>query len=282
MTIRNAIPTFGMRAAVALAVLTVVALATLLAVRSPAPASAQVIGSEIWSATMTVGDFPIGKGWTTRQGGIGSLSDNTFSSGPNNHALTLILDATVPSNRLIMGLGKKLNDNELKSMKLFVGGQVFAFEDATYSADATYGHAYTWTHDPLFGWTTGQTVAVKILAEPVITIEAVTTTVEYGGNNNYADSIAEFRFTRYGVTENEMSFSVANGSLFSGEYATLKFSAGQSSFSNFHWAVEVDNQGNKQCVILWHVRFGSQYFIGTPSAAQVDVEGPGTICTGGG
>ena len=108
----------------------------------------------------------------------------------------------------IVAFGKdRLNDNELKSMFLLLGGQGFDFEDATYSAlVSTYEHTYTWAHDPLFGWTTGQTVAVKILGDPVIAIEAVTTTVEYGGNNNAAESTAEFRFTRYGITENEQSF----------------------------------------------------------------------------
>ena len=38
---------------------------------------------------------------------------------------------------------------------------------------------------------------MKITALPIITIEAVTTTVEYGGNNNAAESTAEFKFTRY-------------------------------------------------------------------------------------
>ena len=251
MTMRNAVPTFGMRAALTLAVLAVVALAALLAVGSPA--SAQVVGGEIWSETMTVGNFPNGKGWTTRHNGIGSLSDDTFSSGPNNHALTVILNVPAPSNRIIVGLAKKLNDNELKSMGFFVGGLLFPFEDATHSVDATYSHAYTWLHDPFFGWTAGQTVAVKILASPVITIEAVSTTVEYGGNNNAAASTAEFRFTRYGSTENELSFRVSNGGLFTSgaETVTRKFTAGQSSFSNFHWAVDVDNGGNKVCSIVW-------------------------------
>ena len=108
MTMRDAVPRFGMRAAVA-----VVALAALLAVGSPA--SAQVVGGEIWSATMTVGDFPLGKGHTYLHGGIGSLSDDTFSTGPNLNTVNLILDSPTPNKRLIMGLSAKLNDNELKS-----------------------------------------------------------------------------------------------------------------------------------------------------------------------
>ena len=37
----------------------------------------------------------------------------------------------------------------------------------------------------------------RITAVQVVTIEAVTATVEYGGNNNAAESTAEFKFTRY-------------------------------------------------------------------------------------
>ena len=55
MTIRNAVPRFGMRTAVALAVVAMVALAALLAVGSPASAQSADDGEEIWSATMTVG-----------------------------------------------------------------------------------------------------------------------------------------------------------------------------------------------------------------------------------
>ena len=72
--------------------------------------------------------------------------------------------------------------------------------------------------------------------------------MEYGGNNNAAASTAEFRFTRYGSTENELSFRLNNRVILIGgrESVTLKFTAGQSSFSNFHWAVDVDTNGNRR------------------------------------
>ena len=278
MTMRNAVPRFGMHVAVALAV---VALAALLAVRSPA--SAQVVGGEIWSETMIVGEFPIGKGYDFGPSGRGSLSGDDFSTGPNSNSVTLIIDSPLPNKRLIMGLGAKLNDNELKSMGFFVGGLLFPFEDAAYAFDTTFDHTYAWPHDPQFGWTAGQTVAVKILASPVIAIEAVTTQVEYGGNNNYAESIAEFRFTRYGIAENELSFRVTNRGIFTPgrETVTRKFTAGQSSFSNFHWAVDVDSNGDPVCLIVWNVRSGNDFLEGTPSEARVPVVGPGTTCQGG-
>ena len=127
----------------------------------------------------------------------------------------------------------------------------------------------------------GQTVAVSITAVQVVTIEAVTATVEYGGNNNAAESTAEFKFTRYGSTDNALSFDVNNakqGRL--GETVTRTFKAGQSSFSNFHWAIDVDSSNNPICLILWQIVFGSHYVQGTPSSATVAVEGPGTTCMG--
>ena len=274
MTIRNAIPTFGMRSVVALVVLVVVALAALLAMGSPA--SAQVVGGKIWSATMVVGDFPIAKGWTPEQGGIGSLSDDSFSSGPNDHVLTVILERALPSKQILIGLTKKLNDNELLSMRLFVNGQAFGFDDATYATDATYGHVYVWPHDPLFGWTTGQNVVVKLLAEPVISIEAVTTQVEYKG-------IAEFKFTRYGITDQALSFNVNHVEGGSGADAELEFEAGSVTLTQYHWASETQSGGtNPWCSVSWQVRGSSHYFQGDPFFAMVDVEGPGSTCVGGG
>ena len=177
----------------------------------------------------------------------------------------------------------QLNQNELKSMTLHVEGQSFAFEDASETVDDDVGFVYAWPLSASFGWADGDTVAVSITAVPVIFIEAVRTTVEYGGNNNYAASTAEFIFTRYGSTENEQSFQVTNGGIFtsSSETATLKFDAGQSSFSNYHWAVDVDANDAPLCVILWDVRDGSDYLRGTPRSATVTVEGPGTTCQGG-
>ena len=127
-------------------------------------------------------------------------------------------------------------------------------------------------------WTSGQTLAVKITAVQVVTIEAVTATVEYGGNNNAAESTAEFKFTRYGSTDNALSFDVNNAGGGLGETVTRTFKAGQSSFSNFHWAIDVDGSNNPICLILWQIVFRSHYVQGTPSSAAVAVEGPGTTC----
>ena len=66
MTVRNAVPRFGIRWAVVLAAVAAAVIAALLAVGSPASAQSSDDGEEIWSATMTVGlhnsmpDSPLG------------------------------------------------------------------------------------------------------------------------------------------------------------------------------------------------------------------------------
>ena len=168
-------------------------------------------------------------------------------------------------------------------MTLQIGDHSFAFEDATKYHHLDAGYVYSWPRPSgMSSWTSGQTLAVSITAVPVITIEAVTTTVEYGGNSNAAESTAEFKFTRYGSTDEELSFNLLHGGVIGGETKTLKFNAGQSSFSNYHWAVDVDTGGDPKCNITWTVLYGSHYLQGTPQIASVSVEGPGTTCMGGG
>ncbi len=278
MTIRNFLPGFGMRT---VAVVAAVVIAALLAVGSPASAqSLTATATEVYDATMTVGNFPIGKGYTPKLGGIGSLSDDEFSSGQNNFTITLILDSSAHGGQLLLALDRKLDDNELKSLQLLLARtRIFDLADATYATDSTYGHVYTWTLSPRFGWSDNDRVSVKITAKPVVIIEAVTATVEYGGNNNAAESTAEFRFTRYGSTDEALSFRVQHsGPGITSETATRKFNAGQSSFSNFHWAVDTDSSNNPVCTFIWTVRSGSGYEVGDPSQVQVLVEGPGTTC----
>ena len=154
---------------------------------------------------------------------------------------------------------------------------------ATFVQDGTL-YAYQWSiRNMRFGWAVNDEVAVKITALPIITIEAVTATVEYGGNNNAAESTAEFKFTRTGSTDNALSFKLTNGGVFSPhrETVTRTFKAGVSSFSNFHWAVDVDNNGNEVCLLIWTVRSGSGYVVGSSNEVSVAVEGPGTTCQSG-
>ena len=286
-----------MRTVAALAVAAAVVVASLLAVGSPA--SAQTPPSdEIWSATMTVGIQNHVRGWwTTDPVNIGSITDQDLSTGPNRFELSILTQSTHtdPGNTnsqasVYIGNGKlkpyasnpflPFNDNELESMTLHIGSHSFAFDDATeYGPNSDVGYTYSWPRPSgMSAWTSGQTLAVKITAVQVVSIEAVTATVEYGGNNNAAESTAEFKFTRYGSTDNALSFDVNNAGGGLGETVTRTFKAGQSSFSNFHWAIDVDGSNNPICLILWQIVFRSHYVQGTPSSAAVAVEGPGTTC----
>ena len=237
--------------------------------------------------------------WFTDPVKIGSITDDEFSTGPNTFPVGILTQSTfanpgntVSQQSVYFGPSKLppyatnpwllFNDNELESMTLHIGSHSFAFEDATrYGPNSDVGYTYSWPRPSgMSAWTSGQTLAVKITAVQVVSIEAVTATVEYGGNNNAAESTAEFKFTRYGSTDNALSFDLNNAGGGLTENATRTFNAGQSSFSNFHWAIDVDNDNDPLCLILWQINYGSHYIQGTPHSASVAVEGPGTTCMG--
>ncbi len=289
MTIRNFLPGFGMRTVAALAVAAAVVVAALLAVGSPASAQTPADGDVIHSATMTTGDSGPSnvKGYYNVGGSsdYGSL-DKTGVTSPStglDYALLVLIDNPIGTDRLIMGFDEKLSDADQAAMRLHIGGRTYNFAHASHSAQTLSGtlvQLYTWNFTsslPRFDWASGSAVAFKITALPIITIEAVTSPVEYGGNNNAAESTAEFKFTRTGSTDEALSFEVRNGGIF-GEKATRTFKAGVSSFSNFHWAVDEDNNGNPLCLINWIVVTGDGYVVGSPDDATVAVEGPGTTC----
>ena len=297
MTIRNFLPGFGMRTVLALAVAAAVVVTALLSVGSPA--SAQTPPSdEIWSATMTVGVQNHVRGfWFTDPIKIGSITDQDLSTGPNRFEIGILSQSThenpgntVTGSSVYIGAGRlppytgipwsRFNANELESMTLHIGSHSFAFDDATeYGPNTDVGYSYSWPRPSgMSRWTSGQTVAVSITAVQVVIIEAVTTTVEYGGNDNVDESTAEFKFTRYGSTDNALSFTLNHSYSGHSENATRKFAAGQSSFSNFHWAIDVDSSNNPVCFITWQVFDDSHYDQGSPHFASVTVEGPGTTC----
>ena len=97
---QNLIPEFGIRSAAALALAALAVVAALLAVGTPASAQSTDDGEEIWSSTMTVGSFPIGKGYTSAEGGIGSLTDDTFILGRHTFSLSLILTGRLAVNSM--------------------------------------------------------------------------------------------------------------------------------------------------------------------------------------
>ena len=295
MTMKNAVSKFGIRTAVVLALMAMVALAALLAVGSPVSAQNSDDGDEIWSATMTVGSHPsLGiKGYNNPAGttnDYGSLSDADLPSaadgGQSSYDVIVLLDSAAPSGTLIFGTYQdQFLDPELEAMTLHIGGRTFKFADATYAFEtATSTHSYSWSLSPRFGWATGQTVAVSITALPIVVVEPPRgrTGVQYGGNDNAAEATAEFIFTRTGSTDEALSFTFLHHQ--SGQTATRTFKAGEASFSNFHWAIDVDASNNPVCIITWQVQPGDGYVPGygfTGVGAFVTVIGPGTTCMGG-
>jgi hypothetical protein len=226
----------------------------------------------------------------------GALTDRDFSTGTNDYEISVLSQSkwsvqNVVGRSLWFSLGKDASSavdaftaNELTSMTLHVGGRSFAFADATTFNNFDVGDIYSWPLSSSFGWANNDEVDVSITAVQVVTIEAVTSTVEYGGNNNAAESTAEFRFTRTGSTDDALSFEVAHTVPDSGqspEVVTRKFAAGRSSLRNVHWAVDVDRSNNPGCSFFWTVQSGTGYAVGTPNTAQVNVEGPGTTCMSG-
>ena len=110
MTIRNAVPRFGIRWAVVLAAVAAVVIAALLAVGSPASAQSSD-DKEIWSSTMTTGAFPIGQGFRHPNiGGIGSLSDGRVPLDTGNELITGIIDSSAGTiGTLIFAINEPLN-----------------------------------------------------------------------------------------------------------------------------------------------------------------------------
>ena len=267
MTLRNAIAKFGMPSAVVLGLLAVVACAALLFISPPTSAQGAQDGEEIWSATLTVGSTSNARGYSSLN--VGSLSDTSFRLGSDNVAVLILVESPSPGNELHIALDTELDTGQLDAMKLSVDGRAFNFSFATYNLDAAFNHVYTWTHFQNFGWTNGQTIAVSITALPIITLEAVTAQVEHKG-------IAEFRFTRTGSTDEDLTFNLEFSE--TGETTTTKFRSGKSTLTLYHWAVDTDSSDEPLCTITWLVIAGEGYVRGDPFDAVVDIEGPGTTC----
>ena len=208
MTIRNAVPRFGMRTAVALAVVAMAALAALLAVGSPASAQSADDGEEIWSATMTVGANGSFRGFYNLVGTVsdyGSLSilpdlpSAEYGPGITYDVVTL-LDSPASGGTLSFGTYQDaLSEADVAAMTLHIGERSFDLADATHAYHTiTEINSYTWSLSPRFGWAENETVAVSITALPLVSISGVTQ-VQY-------KEIAEFTFTRTGSTDEALSF----------------------------------------------------------------------------
>ena len=284
MTIRNAVPRFGIRWAVVLAAVAAVVVAALLAVGSPASAQSSD-DKEIWSSTMTTGAFPIGQGFRHPNiGGIGSLSDGRVPLDTGNELITGIIDSSAGTiGTLIFAINEPLNSDEELTWTLHVDGRTFDFNDATVTFDSTFSDVYSWSLSSRFGWATSDTVALKITEKKSISVEGGLTasgrTVQYGGNNNAAESTAIFWFTRTGNIDEALSFSFTH--VQSGETATRTFKAGQWEFFNAHWAVDVDESNNPVCLITWEILSPVPGYILNLNPSVALVEGPGTTCMSG-
>ena len=272
MTTRNAVPEFGVRWAVVLAVVAAAVIAALLAVGSPASAQSSD-DKEVWSATMTTGAFPIGFGFDVL-GPRGSLSDDVITYEEDDYTIGLILDSAANGGRLIMAFDFRLDSLAEAVLTLHVGGRAFDFNDATYATDSDYHHTYTWTLSPRFGWATSDMVAVKITEKKSLSVIAGPN-VEYGGNNNAVESTAKFTFSRTGNIDEALSFIVKH--VEGDETWPRKFAAGQASFDNAHWAIDEDGSNNPVCTITWQLQAVSGYILAADTAV-VTVEGPGTTC----
>ena len=284
MTIRNAVPRFGIRWAVVLAAVAAVVVAALLAVGSPASAQSSD-DKEIWSATMTVGAQSGGTGRGYINVGVasdyGSLDDTTFTYDGTDYTVNIVNDGA--ANVMVFAVSPdRLDSTPELTWTFHGGGRTFDFDDATYAEDSGY-HAYRWPLSPRFGWATSDTVALKITEKKSISVSGGFTasgrTVEYGGNNNAAESTAIFWFTRTGNTDEALTFTFKH--VQSGETATRTFKAGQSEFFNAHWAVDVDESNNPVCLITWEILSPVPGYILNLNPSFALVEGPGTTCMSG-
>ena len=276
MTIRNAVPRFGIRWAVVLAVVAAVVVAALLAVGSPASAQSSD-DPEVWSGTITVGANATYRGYYERGSpttDYGSLDDKSFTYGGTNYNIAVIIDSPASDGLFIFG-STQLDALPEAVFRLHIGGRTFDFEDANIVQDGTL-YAYQWSiANDRFGWAENDEVAVKITERKSISVYGGQD-VEYGGNNNAAESTARFTFTRTGNIDEALTFSFTH--VQSGETATRTFNAGQSEFFNAHWAVDVDESNNPVCLITWQIVSPVPGYIIYFSPDFVLVEGPGTTC----
>ena len=286
MTIRNAVPRFGIRWAVVLAAVAAVVIAALLAVGSPASAQSSD-GEEIWSGTITVGlhnsmpDSPAGFHDRSSFDDYGSLDDDTFTFDGTNYTIHIIADLSGNNGTQTFAIAPKPSDPEAAAWTFHMSGRTYNLADAIVVDDGNL-RGYQFRNNGRIGWSDNDEVAVKLTALPIIVVDTNGQDVQYGGNNNAAESTAEFVFTRTGSTDEALSFTFLH--VQSGETATRTFNAGVSSFSLFHWAIDVDESNNPVCIITWKVQPGDGYVAGEGINGQQAitlVSGPGTTCQSG-
>ncbi len=176
-----------------------IALAALFA--APMSASAQ---SDIWSATMTVDSVERGAGgesigYRVVLGHLpahGSITDRTFSIDGNDYTVSaLAYGQTAP-----VGLKLILNRALPDGLVLHLGDSAFSVSDATLVTGGGFT-VYVWATHGLT-WADDATVAVRLApALPTVSIEAVSSPVQFGG-------AARFAVSRTGSTDGRLPFRV--------------------------------------------------------------------------
>ena len=245
MTIRNAVPRFGIRWAVVLAAVAAVVIAALLAVGSPASAQSSD-DKEIWSATMTVGMFPIGPGF--RNSDIGALSDDHITIDEVSSEINLILDSAANDGKLLFGIDERLDSTEELTWTLHVDGRTFDFNDATYSTDSTYDHVYTWSiTNNRFGWAVSDEVAVKITEKKSISVEPRSR--PRGIRRKQQCRRVDREIQVHPHREHRRGAELHLQACPERRDGDAQVQAGQSSFEQrSHWAIDVDESNNPVCL----------------------------------
>ena len=118
---------------------------------------------------------------------------------------------------------------------------------------------------------------------PVLSIAAVTPTVEHGfdpnGNGRYDDdnNVARFTLNRSGDTSGRLC-GINLGYLESGQRTTVAFPSGARAITLRHIAIDRDAKNRPECSITFIVEPGVHYTVAGTGRATAYVRGPGEIC----
>ena len=154
----------GSRRLLALAAVLALLALTLL----PTAAQAQTTESEIWSATMTVGELTdqAGVGFDvfgySASGGYGSLTDTDFTRGSTTYTVRAVVNNQVTGADVALGfvLDTALPASDVEGLVLHVGTSSFAFSDTDTVVLSSGDVRYAW--DSNLNLSVGDTVAVRL------------------------------------------------------------------------------------------------------------------------
>ena len=104
--------------------------------------------------------------------------------------------------------------------------------------------------------------------------------VEYGGNNNAAESTAIFWFTRTGNTDEALTFSFKHVQSGRDRHPHVQGRA-IGILPMPTGAVDVDESNNPVCLITWEILSPVPGYILNLNPSVAVVEGPGTTCMSG-